>query len=99
MPLLRNTSAVVTPAAYSQYPRGAPPNETEDRATPSASLCLKKACIMGYSIVTHYAGHEWRYTEWVEFNGANRNAMDWSKNFGTELYDITGGQWWSTLEM
>ena len=96
-PILRNASAVVNQAAFSQYPRGSPPHSAtlaleQVNSTPSPSLCLHKACIMGYSVITFINGNEWRYTEWVEFNGEIANSMAWDKNYGTELYDMTHGK-------
>lgn len=96
-PILRNASAVVNQAAFSQYPRGRPPHSAalapeQVQSTPSPSLCLHKACIMGYSVITFINGNEWRYTEWVEFNGEITNSMAWNKNYGTELYDMTHGK-------
>ncbi|EDQ84822.1 uncharacterized protein MONBRDRAFT_12436 [Monosiga brevicollis MX1] len=59
-------------------------------STPTASICLSRACVMGYTVVTHVEGSEYRYTEWVEFNNEdNPKRMDWSRNFGTELYNMT----------
>ena len=39
--------------------------------------------VMGYTMRTD----RYRYTEWVKFSGPPDYKPDWSKNFGTELYD------------
>jgi hypothetical protein len=36
------------------------------QADPTASICLSRACVMGYTVITQIQGTEWRYTEWVE---------------------------------
>ena len=41
---------------------------------------------MGFSMRTA----EWRYTEWVEWNG-NTLRPNWAKNAGVELYDHRSG--------
>lgn len=95
MPLFHNTTAVVNSAAYSQYPRGSPPSAATAVGLVSRptypSLCLSHACVMGYSVLTVLEGKEWRYTEWVEFNGEVANSMAWDKNYGSELYAMTDG--------
>lgn len=39
--------------------------------------------VMGYTMRTD----QYRYTEWVKFNGPPMYGPKWSQNFGTELYD------------
>ena len=56
-------------------------------AKPVASACLSRACTMGYSMLTHHMGAEYRYTEWVDFNTKFPGAPDWDRVVGTELYD------------
>ena len=39
--------------------------------------------VMGYTMRTD----QYRYTEWVDFSGPPHYKPDWSKQYGTELYD------------
>ena len=74
MPLLQNPEAPSwNKAAFSQYPRGLPKGAKRDSKGDHA---------MGYTVRTA----EWRYTEWVYFHNATYK-MDWSRNYGVELYD------------
>ena len=42
---------------------------------------------MGYSMLTHFANTEYRYTEWVDFNTKHPGAPDWNRVVGKELYN------------
>ena len=44
---------------------------------------------MGYSMITTLLGHEYRYTEWVQFNTDHNWKPDFNKVVGTELYNHT----------
>lgn len=72
VPLLHNPTTPWKTAAFSQYPRGLPKGTKRDAPGDHA---------MGYTVRTA----QWRYTEWVYFHNKTY-TMDWSRNFGTELY-------------
>eukprot|EP00052_Salpingoeca_macrocollata_P019689 m.163765 g.163765 ORF g.163765 m.163765 type:complete len:594 (+) comp21042_c0_seq1:28-1809(+) len=74
------TTDVAAPASASSTAAAASFSET-------ASPCLYTHCTMGYSVVTRIAGHEYRYTEWVDFNTLKYRAPNFDRNVGTELYD------------
>lgn len=63
--------------AISQYPR---PSVTPRNNSDSPRL--KEIKIMGYSIRTQ----RYRFTEWISFNSTTF-GRDWSKVYGSELYD------------
>ena len=45
-------------------------------------------CVMGYSMQTRHAGHEFRFTEWVHFSGPNTDwKPNWNVSYGIELYN------------
>ena len=99
LPLITDPSTPVKKAAFSQYPRSyqVPKNTTDDVVetgtalgageSSGASPCLTKACTMGYSLLTHQEGTEYRYTEWVDFNTKTFGKPDWERVVGVELYD------------
>ena len=43
---------------------------------------------MGYTVVTRIEGHEYRYTEWADFNTPGHALkVNWARNVGIELYN------------
>jgi len=45
-------------------------------------------CTMGYTMVTVVGGHEYRYTEWADFNTEGYDKkVNWARNVGKELYN------------
>jgi len=77
VPLMRDPSRPVKSASFSQYPR-------------RASKCIRKGagCTMGYTLVTQVDGHEYRYTEWADFNTPGHQLkVDWGRIVGVELYN------------
>jgi len=49
-----------------------------------------QGCTMGYSLLTRYQGHEYRYNEWVHFPGPSADFKPtWSESVGVELYNHT----------
>merc|ERR1712178_188167 len=55
---------------------------------PSESPCIQKDkhCTMGYTLVTKVDGHEYRYTEWADFNTPGHAfKVDWGRIVGVEL--------------
>lgn len=61
-------------------------------------MMIEKLPVMGYSLATDDGGASFRYTEWVYYNytGSGRGGgqgcetcMDWSRGYGTELYNLT----------
>lgn len=97
VPLMSDPKKAVKPAAYSQYPRGYQKDngeleEVEELGVeghPTTSNCIKKdgKCTMGYSVVTHVSGTEYRYTRWCDFNTKRSLKVDWGRCVGEELYD------------
>lgn len=99
VPLMRDPSSPVKTASFSQYPRGyqkqlyqSPEDEEEELgANPTMSGCIKetgKGCTMGYTLVTIIGGHEYRYTEWADFNTEGfEKKVNWDRNVGIELYN------------
>ena len=98
MPLIDEPNTPIKRAAYSQYPRGYVKPGHEDRWLAEAhhdmnnigvgpSACLSRKCTMGYSMLTHVANSEYRYTEWVDFNTNHPGAPDWNRIVGKELYN------------
>merc|ERR1712022_62075 len=59
--------------------------------SPTMSACIKeggKGCTMGYTLVTTVEGHEYRYTEWADFNTKGfEKRVNWDRNVGIELYN------------
>lgn len=105
VPLIDGSAKALANASFSQYPRG-----TQNDAVTSghsffaggdgASPCLSKKCTMGYSMITKLNDKEYRYTEWVGFNGRVKNGPDWSDSVGVELYDMTvGGTWYEVVPL
>lgn len=70
-------------AAYSQNNRDR--NDASD-SSPSDCLTGNGNCTMGYSVVTNLRGHEFRYTEWVQYH---EHQPKWEQQEGVELYDHT----------
>lgn len=108
VPLIKDPQSIVEPAAFSQYPRGNPHDDSLE-ATPSTSACLEKgfvylrcssgahtclSCYMGYSLITVIDNNEYRYTEWVAFNHSESQRPSWLLNAGYELYDMTKDGTW-----
>lgn len=95
IPLINDPTTPVKQAAYSQYPRGYQqniidtPEELRSLAEGKAvaSACLTRKCTMGYSMLTFHENTEYRYTEWVDFNTINKNAPNWNRIVGIELYN------------
>merc|ERR1712217_174422 len=97
VPIMRDPSRGVKTASFSQYPRGyqKPDGSVEVGAaemseTPSTSPCIlnDKSCTMGYTLVTQVNGHEYRYTEWADFNTpGHKRKVDWNRVVGVELYN------------
>ena len=55
-------------------------------------MMIEKLPVMGYSIATDMDGTSYRYTQWVGYNystGGCETCMDWSDQYGTELYNLT----------
>ncbi len=45
---------------------------------------------MGYTVVTRVDAHEYRYTEWADFNTPGHAfRVTWERNVGVELYNHT----------
>ena len=43
---------------------------------------------MGYTMVTRMDGHEYRFTEWADFNTEGFDKkVNWARNVGKELYN------------
>jgi len=97
VPLMRNPSSPVKTASFSQYPRGyqkdqfSEEEEGELGSNPTMSKCITeggKGCTMGYTLVTNVGGHEYRYTEWADFNTKGfKKKVNWDRNVGIELYN------------
>lgn len=95
VPLMRDPSQPVKAASFSQYPRSYQQDPSvltlQDAFSPSMSPCVKddvKGCTMGYTLVTTLQRHEYRYTEWADFNTAGfAKRVDWSRIVGVELYN------------
>jgi len=96
VPLMRDPLKPVKSASFSQYPRGyvKPSGDTTDMVTESleaaTSPCIQKGshCTMGYTLVTEAEGHEYRYTEWADFNTPGHDfKVDWGRIVGVELYN------------
>ncbi|EDQ88843.1 uncharacterized protein MONBRDRAFT_32660 [Monosiga brevicollis MX1] len=87
-PILENASAEVRPYALSQYPR-CPQFLGNETRYDENNVCLfvdrTRINFMGYSIRTD----QWRYTEWVEWNGVDFKP-EWDKLVAGELYNHTG---------
>ena len=60
-----------------------PTGQWKDAAFSQYPRHQNKTSIMGYTMRTD----QYRYTEWVEFSGPPDYKPNWSKHFGTELYD------------
>jgi len=99
-PLIENPDVALKSSALSAYDRGIPREEEEveeeeklKKSVPKMSNCLLgrgEGCAMGYSILTHFDGHEVRYTEWVHYPGPSHDFKPiWSTNYGTEFYNHT----------
>ena len=62
-----------------------------DRSSPSTSKCIVQGgegCTMGYTVATRVDGHEYRYTEWADFNTKGYPLkVNWERNVGVELYN------------
>jgi iduronate 2-sulfatase len=62
-----------------------------DGETASTSQCIVaggKGCTMGYTVATRVDGHEYRYTEWADFNTKGFPLkVNWERNVGVELYN------------
>ena len=99
-PLFHDPTAGVNQASFSQYPRGkwhsSSAGTPPEGSSPSPSICLHDACVMGYTLVTRLAGQEYRYTEWVQFNGQVPGGPSWAPEHlvGTELYAMSAQGTW-----
>jgi len=98
VPLMRDPSTPVKTASFSQYPRGYQKPGSKfsefhdlESSQPSMSACITESgngCTMGYTLVTTVAGHEYRYTEWADFNTKGfRRQVNWDRIVGVELYN------------
>merc|ERR1712127_47133 len=97
MPLMRDPSSPVKTASFSQYPRGYQKQSgesleaEEETSNPTMSGCIKdtgNGCTMGHTVVTTIGGHEYRYTEWADFNTEGfEKKVNWDRNVGIELYN------------
>ena len=89
VPLMRDPTAAVKNASFSQFPRpysGAA--ATASWSAGAVSPCLTKNCTMGYTLVTKaVGGAELRYTEWAAFGVFSDHKPDWSHLVGVELYN------------
>ena len=86
-PIIRDPTAEVSKAAYSEYPR-CPPTLSEPWSDTTSCVHTKRAdfAVMGYSVRT--VG--WRYTAWLHWDSANLKG-DFSRPLvGEELYPHAG---------
>jgi len=92
--IVKSTAEVAREAALSVFPRCPRTDDdlgwiTKDKDMWQNNMCehVDRTAIpwMGYSMRTQ----EWRYTEWVQWDGANL-APNWNVNAGIELYDHRG---------
>jgi iduronate 2-sulfatase len=99
LPLMTNPSKQIKSASFSQYPRGyVKPNSAagdtsvgvQEKGTTSPCIIENTPCTMGYTLVTKIGGHEYRYTEWADFNTPGHAfKVDWRRLVGIELYNHT----------
>jgi len=83
LPLLRGDAGIaVKPAAFSQYARAVRSAGEPWKSNNCIHTARDEFTHMGYTIRTE----EWRYTEWVEWNGTAL-APVWGSVAGRELYD------------
>lgn len=77
--LISNEEFISKKFAFSQYPR---PTEDPSFKPSSDKPNLKDIKFMGYTMVNH----DYRYTEWVEFNNTSF-LPNWDHLIGVELYN------------
>merc|ERR1712159_225589 len=97
---MRDPKSPVKTASFSQFPRDYQRDPEEslvgeevelESPKPSMSYCIREnvtGCTMGYTLVTTVGGHEYRYTEWADFNTEGfKKKVNWVRNVGIELYN------------
>lgn len=96
--LMRSPNTPLKIASFSQYPRAYQTPESTGKNTELSSAvsggvspCITETgngCTMGVTMVTSLYGHEYRYTEWADFNTEGfSKRINFDRIVGVELYN------------